>query len=115
MKEIIRELVIPKEEAKEIKRILSTEPKSLAEWEELFGGMESTRSYTPVFGDGMEMDIQICGVVYEKGSSNRPWTQAVLFKNSAEVCCSEPEDYFFGEWELERDGVVYKAIIKEEA
>lgn len=49
---------------------------------------------TAVFLDGYEMDIKLCD----------GWTEAVLFRNGCETCCTEPQDDFYGEWELEKDG-----------
>lgn len=37
--------------------------------------------HTAIFGNGIEMDIKLCGVQYEDGGFNKPWTEAVLFKN----------------------------------
>ena len=62
---------------------------------------------TAKFDNGIEMDVKCCGVQYEEGESNTAWTEAVLFKNGSEVCCSEPSDEFEGEWELEYNGDTY--------
>ena len=63
---------------------------------------------TAAFPDGTEMDVKLCGVQYEEGSnSNRPWTEAVLFKNHAEVSCTEVEEEFVRDWEMPYDGNVY--------
>lgn len=111
MKEIKRTVTVPKERAEEINRLLATEP---ASGSECFGEDE-TMSYTADFGDGIEMDIKLCGVQYEEGESNTPWTEAVLFDHGSELCCSEPDDTFFGCWELEHDDVKYIAeVVAEE-
>jgi hypothetical protein len=53
---------------------------------------------TANFGNGFEMDVKCCGT--QEGPA---WTEAVLFKNGSEVCCSEPDEDFFGDWTLECD------------
>lgn len=62
-------------------------------------GEDDTFIETANFGNGFEMDIKCCGT--QDGSA---WTEAVLFKNGSEVCCSEPGEDFFGDWILECDG-----------
>lgn len=68
---------------------------------------------TAKFHNGIEMDIKCCGVQYEADSeSNTAWTEAVLFKNGSEICCSEPGDEFMGEWILEYEGDEYVVLVK---
>lgn len=57
---------------------------------------DETIYYSAIFDDGYEVDIKICGADYEPA-----WTEAVLFKNGCECCCSECCDTLLGEWELE--------------
>ena len=76
------------------------------DWQDCLGE-DDTISYSVNFGNGMEMDIKCCGVQYEEGRSNLAWTEAVLFKNGSEVCCTEPSDEYTGEWELEYKGNKY--------
>ena len=61
------------------------------------------------------MDIKCCGVQYEEGGVNTAWTEAVLFKNGSEVCHSEPNEGFFGEWTLETNGDEYVVNVKIES
>lgn len=65
-----------------------------------------TLSETAVFDKGYEMDIKLCSA-----DDGGYWTEAVLFKNGSEVCCTEPCDDFFGEWELEDDNVYVVKIV----
>ena len=67
---------------------------------------ETTVSFTAVFPDRIEMDIKLCG-----SDASAPWTEAVLFQNGSEICCSEPAEDFFGEWELEYNGVIYGVTV----
>lgn len=63
-------------------------------------GEDETISYTASFNNGFEMDIKCCGVQYQEGASNLAWTEAVLFQNGVEICCTEPSDEFIGDWNL---------------
>lgn len=99
-------IIVAKEATEYIKKLLTV-------GDELFGE-DNTICYTAEFDNGVEMDIKLCGVQYESGSNNTCWTEAVLFsENGSELCCTEPSDGFFGEWQLEYDGDTYIAIIKE--
>lgn len=62
-------------------------------------GEDDTFIETANFGNGFEMDVKCCGT-----QDGPAWTEAVLFKNGSEVCCSEPDEDFFGDWALECDG-----------
>lgn len=101
-------VIVPKEEAKRIDYLLSHEPKDASE---CFGEDEII-SYTAKYKDGMEMDIKLCGVQYEEGSSNLPWTEAVLFKDGTEVSCCEPSDEFFGKWMFWYNGNHYFCLVE---
>ena len=71
-------------------------------------GIDETISKSVTFDDGCVMDIKCCGVEYEEGTTNLPWTEAVLFNDKGgEICCSEVSDDFFGDWELEANGNKY--------
>lgn len=96
-----RQIIVLSDEAAEINRLLEKEPESESDC------FSDTISYTAQFDNGIEMDIKICGVDYEEGGSNKPYAEAVLFKNGCELCCSEPDDEFFQNWELEYEGVRY--------
>ena len=103
MKEIRRQITVTKEDADEISKLLKTESKDESD---CFGENE-VKSYTANSGDGIEMDVKICGVQYEEGGCNKPWTEAVLFKDGCELCCTEAGEEFLGEWELEYNGTKY--------
>jgi hypothetical protein len=93
-----------------LNKYLTVEPKNKSEC----FGEDNTISVTANFGNGMEMDIKCCGVQYREGESNLAWTEAVLFKNGSEVCCSEPAAEFEGDWELECDGDEYVVHVEAE-
>lgn len=109
--EIHRPIVIPKNKAKEITRILNTKPVN----EEGCFGEDETMAYTADFGNGIQMDVRICGVRYKEGECNRPYTEAVLFKNDYELCRTNPDSDFFGKWDLIYDNVRYIADITVES
>lgn len=96
MKKIRKKIIVPASEAETITKFLSMQPES----EDQCLGENETMTYTAQFGHGMEMDIKVCGVQFEEGGDNRPWTEAVLFKDGHELCCSEPDDVFFKDWTL---------------
>lgn len=68
---------------------------------------DDTFSKTADFGNGIEMDIKLCGAREEK-----PWTEAVLFCNGSEVCHSDVCEEFEGEWELEYNGNIYVVNVR---
>lgn len=92
-------ITMPQKRLEQIHMYLNKEPKCEADC--LPEDITITESFR--FSDEYEMDIKCCGVQYEEGGSNTAWSEAVLFKNGCEVCCSEPSDNFEGEWTL-RDG-----------
>ncbi|MCD8084591.1 MAG: hypothetical protein LUE86_14060 [Clostridiales bacterium] len=104
-------IVIDRKNALSIRKYLETEPKGQSE---CFGEDERI-SYTAVFDDGREMDIQMCGVQFREGEANRPWTQAVLYDNGAELTFSDAEDYYFGTWELEWEDERYVVEVMDES
>ena len=85
-----KEIKITQELADEINNLLT-------EVDEDFGE-DSAIVKTAVFDNGFEMDIKCCGC-----RDDVAWTEAVLFHNGGEVCCSEPCDEFLGEWECTND------------
>ena len=102
-----RVIRISKKAAERIEGLLNNEPTSE---EDCFGEDEKI-SYTATFEDGYEMDVEVCGVQYEEGGCNTAWTQAVLFKDGSEVCCSDVSDNFLGEWELKTDDAIYSVNV----
>lgn len=110
MREKRKTLWVSKKDLANYKRHLEEEPSC----EDECLGENSTLTLTADFGGGMEMDVKICGVQYREGESNKAWSEAVLFKDGSEVCCSEPADIIEGEWSLAYEGTVFTAIVKEE-
>lgn len=106
-----KHLHVPAKDAAIIRNYLETEPAS----EDECLGEDRIITYTVNFGGGYEMDVKLCGVRYnEEEESNKPWTEAVLFKNGSEICCTEPGDEFFGEWQCEVGEDVYIAFVTAE-
>lgn len=103
MTELKRTITVSKEMAKRIEKLLSTNPEQECD---CFGEDEII-SFTADFGKGMEVDVKVCGVRFENGGNNMPWTEAVLFSHGCEVCCTEPDNTFFSEWELEHKDTKY--------
>jgi len=68
-----------------------------------------------LFPDGCFIEVQMCGVKYEEGTTNAAWTQAILFDPQwDEVTVSEVGDTYFGEWTLEYNGNKYTVEVKEQ-
>lgn len=96
-----KNLHLPQKELEEIAKMLITEPKDA---DECFGE-DLKISHAVVFDNGMSMSIELCGVKFEEGSDNLPWTQAVLYDvDGVELCFSEPSEEYEDEWTLEHDG-----------
>lgn len=75
--------------------------------EDAYQGEDNTLSVTAHFPDGKEMDVKCCGCQDEAS-----WTEAVLFgKNGCELCCSEPDDEFIGNWMLSSGDKTYAVRI----
>lgn len=99
---------VEKNRAEWICGLLTNEPKDESE---CFGEDESF-TVTATFDNGVKMDIKLCGVQYEEGGSNTPWTQAVLIApNGSQLAFTDPSDSFFGPWELEHDNVTYITVL----
>ena len=93
-----KKLLIFKKESDYISHLLSTTD-SMSE--------DDTIIKTAKFDNGIEMDIKLCGA-----QDDYPWTEAVLFNNGSEVCCSEVSDEYVGEWELEYNGNQYVVYVE---
>lgn len=104
-------IVINKEEATQINKHLCEEPTC----EDECLGEDIAIVNTATFNNGIQIDIKCCGVQYdEEAESNVAWTEAVMFKNGREICCTEPSDDYFGEWLFEYENDEYVVIVKEE-
>lgn len=103
------ELVVSKQEAEAIRKLLHAQPKSRAEC----AVGTRTKSYTVPFGNGIEMEITVCGAVYEGTELCRPWTEAVLSRRGYELARTVmPGECFLGKWELDCDGTEYEVTLK---
>ena len=68
-----------------------------------YQGEDNTITYTGTFDNGYQMDVKCCGCQDEPS-----WTEAVLFNQKGyELCCTDPDDDFEGEWRLEYDNEIY--------
>lgn len=106
-----RIIKIGKREAEQINKHLHVEPTC----EDECLGENGAIVNTAIFDNGIEMDIKCCGVQYnEDEESNTAWTEAVLFLNGSEICCTEPSDEYLGEWILEYDDDEYVVIVETE-
>ena len=97
-------IIVGKTEAEQIKKYLNGE-EYLSENEKM--------GYTISFENGAEMDIAVLGVEYIDGDDNGAWTDAMLFKGN-NVCYADSQEDFFGEWEIEFDGDIYRVNVIEE-
>lgn len=115
MVRFIEQIVIPKEAADEIDYLLTNKP--ITE-DECLGEDIAIRYTKRFYKTPMSMDIKLCGVQFEEGNSNLPWTEAVLYENNEydediQVAYTEPSDEFFGEWEIEYNGIIYVVNVKK--
>ena len=94
----VKKILISKYEADYINGVLCTTNRF---------GEDDTITSTAKFGNGVEMDIKLCGA-----DNDYPWTEAVLFENGSEVCCTEVCEDFLGEWELEYNGDQYIVYVE---
>lgn len=108
--EYIKIIKVNKDILKRIDYYLNNEPKDI---NDEYLHEDETISRTSIFDNDIEMDIKCCGVKFDENSSNKAWTEAVLFKNGSEVACSEIKDNFIGEWEFKYDGNKYITKIVE--
>lgn len=108
MKRIRKELIVSSRDKEKINRYLQQEPFC----EEECLGENETIAYTVDFGDGIEMDIKLCGVRYQQEQSNKAWAEAVLYEKGCEVAHTDPDDAFFQEWICEHEGFEYAVVVK---
>ena len=70
---------------------------------------DETYTETAQFPDCIEMDIKCCGT-----RDGAAWTEAVLFREGCELCHTDVNDEFLGDWWLEWNGDVYRVhVVKE--
>lgn len=70
---------------------------------------DETITKTVAFGDGLEADIKL--VICD--GDDKPYTEGVLFKNGSELCFTDCDDEFTGEWEFEYEDETYIVEVKE--
>lgn len=63
-------------------------------------------SYTAMFDNGVEMDIDLNGA-----DDDYPSAEAILFSGDWEICRTDERREYFGEWSLEYNGDTYVAQI----
>lgn len=91
-------LVLNKVDTDYLNRLLHEIPQSP---DECLMGEDDSESYGIKFENGYSVDIRVCGVKFEEGSTNLPWTEAILCdETGCEVCVSDACDEFFGTWRL---------------
>ena len=88
---------------------LLVEPKTEDNW----SGSGVLYGLSIIFDNGFQMDINIVGVLqFEQGTTNKPWTECILFDNNGfELCCSEVEEDFIKEWSINYDENQYTVNI----
>lgn len=113
MAEYQKTITISKDELETINEYLNWEE---GDDEDYHLSEDETIIHTAIFDNGMVMDIKCCG-----SQDEAAWTEAVLFypENGAlyEVGCSDVEDTFDDEWELEYedDKYVVNVVVEEES
>lgn len=103
-----RTILIDNNLSEHINNYLTVEPKNESECL----GENTTITHTVLFSDDTEMDIKCCGVKYKENESNLAWTEAVLVKNGSVVAFTDPQDEYFGLWEIEYDNHTYIVDVK---
>ena len=106
--DVTKTIYVPQAVLSRIQKYLTEEPKT----EEECLSEKETILYSCQLSDRYEADIKCCGVQYREGESNLAWTEAVLFKNGCEVCCTEPSDQFEGEWILHDGDNTFTVIVE---
>ena len=106
-------ITISKADSEKISKWL-TEPTNEDDYNDNYLSEDETYSQTAKFDDGYEVDVKVCGVQYDEDSPNSCWTEAVLFQNGSEVCCTDPSDEYLGYWELETETDLYRVTINVE-
>ena len=106
-------ITIPPKKAKYIKRVTQIEPKDFNDFSQNYPNEDETYTETVMFPNGAEIDVKLCGVQWDDYSSNKAWTEAILYENNSETV-SEPEDDFFGEWWFYADNDTYLVNVIEE-
>ena len=69
---------------------------------------DETITHTAVLENGLEADIKL--VICE---DDKPYTEGVLFLNGSEVCHTDCEEEYLGEWEFEYEGKDYIVNVLE--
>lgn len=104
-----QKIYIEKELQDKIFKHLNTEPTCADECL----GENDTIKVTAKFHRGIEMDIKCCGVKYDTNAdTNTAWTEAVLYQDERQLCCTDPDDEFMGEWILVYEGDEYAVIVE---
>ncbi len=97
--------------AEEIDKIIKKEP----DCEKDCFGEDEKYTVNVTFENGYTAYIDLCGVQYVEGKSNLPWTQGMLYDdNNRQVCCTEPDEEFFGDWYFEDNiGNTYNVTVRK--
>lgn len=61
------------------------------------------------FGDGYEMDLKVCSG--DSACCDPLWCEVVLFKNGAEVACSDVFAELGGVWTLEYNNISFVLVV----
>lgn len=92
-----RNIYLPRAEVNHAAHLCAYQP---VDESECFSEKEPPITYTAEFPNGYSVDVKVCGVPFEENGCNTAWTEAVLFKNGFEVCCTEPCEGLLGPWVL---------------
>lgn len=106
---MVQNIVISKKEMKLINDLLNLSGEEI--YQKYGYKRDETITHTAVFPNGIEVDIKL--VICEE--EDKPYTEGVLFQNGSEVMCTDCDDTYDGEWELECNGIEYVVnVIVEE-
>jgi len=105
-------IYVPEERLKWLEEILTKEPADENEFNDRYFGEDETYKVSVSFPDFFSMDIMVCGVQYEEGTSNTCFSQAVLYnEDGGEVTYTDTAEEFGGTWTLEADDVTYEVTV----
>ena len=68
---------------------------------------DETIVHTAKFADDIEIDIKL--VICE--GEDKPYTEAVAFRNGSEIACTDVEDEYLRRWTLDIDNHAYVVIV----
>ena len=105
MDEYVRTIKLNEKEKDYIKTLLSMIGKQI--YDKYGLKRDETIVHTAKFADDIEIDIKL--VICE--GEDKPYTEAVAFRNGSEIACTDVEDEYVRKWTLDIDNHTYVVIV----